>query len=310
LNNGELGPSRAPFLHPSSPPGEGGVLIAVPNKGRLKQPVLKLLEQAGIEPALDEASRSLVVPTNREEIRLVYLRPEDIPGIVASGAVHLGITGHDLVVEYGARVVEEVDLQLGRARLVLAVPRETGVERPEDLPPGTRVATKFVNITRRYLEEKGISASILRISGAAEVMPRLGAADAVVDVASTGTTLRLHGLQVIDVLLETSARLIRSPSVPREEPLVEEVIMNVRSVVQARGAKLVLMNVPDDRLLDVLAVLPSMGGPSISRITGGDKPMWEVIIAVTTDKLNRAIVEAKKNGARDIVVINLERVIP
>lgn len=260
---------------------------------------------------MDEAgSRFLVVPTTREEVRLVYLRPEDIPGIVASGAVQLGITGHDLVVEYGARVVEEVDLRLGRARLVLAVPESSGVASPEELPPGTRIATKFVNIARRYVEERGIEAEILRISGAAEAMPSLGAADAIIDVASTGTTLRLHGLRVVDVLLESTARLIRAPSVPRDDPLVEEVIMNIRSVVQARGSKLVLMNVPDDRLLDVLAVLPSMGGPSISRITGGDKPMWEVIIAVTTDKLNRAIVEAKKNGARDIVVINLERVIP
>ncbi len=284
--------------------------IAVPSKGRLRGPALKLLEAAGIEPLYgDGESRALLVPTTRDDVRLVFLRAEDIPGVVASGAVDLGITGYDYVVESGARVVEEADLGFGRARLVLAVPRSLEIDSVDQLPGGVRIATKYVNIAARYVEERGLDAEILRISGASEAMPSLGAADAVIDVVSTGTTLRLHGLRPIDTVLETSARLIRSPAARDRGDTLEEVVETVRSVVRARRLKLVLMNVPDENLRSVVEVLPAMEGPTIARLES-PRPAWEVITAVPLEALSRVILEAKRRGARDIVVLNVEKVVP
>lgn len=284
--------------------------IAVPSKGRLRAPALKLLEAAGIEPLYgDGASGALLVPTTRDDVTLVFLRAADIPGVVASGAVDLGITGYDYVAESGARVVEEADLGFGRARLVLAVPRSLDVRSPEELPGGVRIATKYVNVARAYAERVGLRAEILRVSGASEVMPSLGAADAVIDVVSTGTTLRLHGLEPIDTVLETSARLIRSP-VPRGAgDALEEVVEAIRSVVRARSLKLVMMNVPDGRLREVIEVLPAMEGPTVARLES-PRPAWEVITAVPVEALPRVVLEAKRRGARDIVVLSVEKVVP
>ena len=209
------------------------VRIAVPSKGRLRTPALRLLEAAGIEPLYGDSDRSLVVPTVREDVKIVFVRAEDIPGIVSSGAAELGITGLDYIAESGANVIEVADLGFGRARLVVAVPRNSGIRSLEDLPNGVRVATKYVNIARRFFERIGVKAHIMRISGASEVMPSLGACDAVVDVVSTGTTMKLHGLTPIATVMETSARLIRSPRV-KDNSTDEEIEETIRSVIRAR----------------------------------------------------------------------------
>lgn len=287
-----------------------GLRIAVPSKGRLREPVLRLLSAAGIDPLYGPDSRTLIAPTNWEGVSLVYVRPEDIPAIVSSGGAELGVTGRDFLVEYGSRSVEElVGLGIGRSRLVLAVPSEAPIRRVSDLPEGVRVATKFVNITSRFLREHGVRARIVRISGSAEVMPRLGVADAIVDVSSTGTTLRLHGLRVVAEVMRSEAVLVKGAHVDAGDPLVESVVEAVASVVRARGYKLVLMNVPDRSLRDVTSVLPSMSGPTLARVEGKE-PMWEVITVVPEDVLARVLVEAKKRGARDILVLSVDRVVP
>ena len=283
--------------------------IAVPSKGRLRGPALKLLEAAGIEPLYGDTDRALVVPTSREDVKIVFVRAEDIPGIVASGAAELGITGLDYVVESGANVAEVADLGFGKARLVLAVPRSSGIRSVDELPDGVRVATKYVNIAKKFFAERGVSAHILRISGASEVMPSLGACDAVVDIVSTGTTMRLHGLTPIETIMETSARLIKTPVLRDDTGVVEEIVEAIRGVVRARGLKLLFMNVPDKHLQEVIKVLPAMSGPTIARIEAPE-PMWEVMTVVPVEKLSRVVVEAKKRGARDILVLSVERVIP
>ncbi len=286
------------------------VRLAVPSKGRLRDPVLRLLAGAGIEPLYGPDSRTLMVPTNWEDLALVYVRPEDIPAIVSSGGAELGITGLDYVEEYGGEELSiEARLGIGRSRLVVAVPDEAPVRTLEDLPPGVRIATKFVNIARRFFESHGVQAKIIRISGSAEVMPRLGVADAILDVSSTGTTLRLHGLRVIAEVLRSEAVLVRGPHVDPSDLTVEAVVSAINSVVRARGYKLVMMNVPGRVLDSVLEVLPSMSGPTLARVEGPE-PMWEVITVVPEKQLARVLVEARKRGARDIVVLSIDRVIP
>ncbi len=281
------------------------VKIAVPSKGRLREPTLRLLSSAGIEP-IYSPDRSLIVPSTQENVSLVYVRPEDIPALVYSGAADVGVTGLDYVAESGVDVEVCLRLGFGNARLVLAVPEGSGITSPSMLQ-GSRVATKFVNITRAYFERIGVRPQILRISGSAEAMPWLGAAEAIVDTVSTGTTMSLHKLRPIDTVMESEAVLISRYCSGRE--LVEQVVEAVRGVVNARGTRMLMMNVPGNKLRDVLEVLPSMSGPAITRLEGRED-MWEVITAVPAGQLTRIVYEAKKRGARDIVVLSLERVIP
>lgn len=281
--------------------------IAVPNKGRIRDPIIKLLEAAGLGPQYTpDNTRVLVAPTPNPDTVIVFLRHEDIPVAVEAGAVDIGFAGHDYVVEAGVAVREVLDVEIGRAKLMLAVP-EGYADTVEELPKGVRIATKYVRIATNYVSRKGICARIVRVSGSAEIAPLLGIADAVIDVVSTGTTLSLHGLKPIDTVLETSVRLI----VPKEvKSDVMDVVEIIASVVRARKLKLVMMNVPDRCLEKVLSVLPAMAGPSISRIEGAKEPMWEVITAVREDELAHVLLEAKRAGARDILVLNVERLIP
>jgi ATP phosphoribosyltransferase len=242
-------------------------------------------------------------------VYLVFARAEDIPWIVASGAADLGVTGYDYVLESEADVEIAEDLGFGRARLVVAVPSESKVEDPRQLE-GARIATKYVNVARRFFDSLGVRVKLFRISGAAEVMPRLGVADAIVDVVSTGTTLVLHGLKPIAVITETSARLILSPrSSGKRRRVAEEIVDTIRAVVRGRSHRLLLLNVPDRYLQRVLSVLPSMAGPMVARIESKE-PMWEVITAVPENRVNEVIARARSQGARDILVLRMERVVP
>ncbi|MDW8062315.1 MAG: ATP phosphoribosyltransferase, partial [Nitrososphaerota archaeon] len=280
------------------------VRIAVPNKGRLREPTLNLLRKAGLRG--EYSGRLLYSQTSNPNIELIFARAMDIPGFVALGAADLGVTGHDYVVEAGVEVLELLDLGYGRARIVVAAP-EDSVDSLRDVKPGSVVATKYINIARRFFESIGLEVSILRISGAAEVTPYLGIADLIVDVTSTGSTLAMHRLRILTEVMDTSARLIANPSsFKSKRELVEEVRLALDSVIRAEGMKLIMMNVPDDKLSSVLAVLPAMAGPTIAEVKAEVK-MWEVYTVVSESDLYRVINEAKKAGGRDIVVLPIER---
>ncbi len=285
--------------------------IAIPNKGRLQQPAIALLQLAGIKPtAVDE--RALIIPSNWKEVELVMVRPEDIPYIVESGGADIGITGHDYVVESGANVEEIIPLDFGNAFIVFAVPRNWNIRDVDEINRmgrEIRIATKYYNIAQDYIAQRNLKARIVRISGAAEVMPYLGAADAVIDVMSTGTTLRLHGLEPIDIIMNTYAVLIASREWMRsgEADKIELVITMIKGVIAAKGKKMLFINVPDSSLQKVLSILPAMLAPAITKLSRSD--VWEVITVVDEDSLPMVIAKAKVAGARDIVVIDIEKVI-
>ncbi|MEM0360859.1 MAG: ATP phosphoribosyltransferase [Sulfolobales archaeon] len=282
--------------------------IAIPNKGRLQQPTINLLQLAGVKPlSMDE--RALVVPTSWNNVELIMVRPEDIPYVVESGGADLGITGHDYVVESNTSVTELLRLDFGYAKIVLAVPQSWNVKSVDELPQDIRIATKYYNIAVNYLRSKKLRARLIRISGAAEVMPYLGAADAVIDVTSTGTTLKLHGLKILDVIMETYATLI-APKDWMRSPTAEElnlVVTMIKGVVAAKGKKLVFMNVPDDKLANILSVLPAMLAPAITKLSRHD--VWEVITVVSDDVLPEVVAKVKAYGGKDLVIVDIEKVI-
>ena len=283
--------------------------IAVPNKGRLQQPTLQLLQSIGIKPKfVDE--RALIIPTNWENVELVAVRTEDIPYIVESGGAELGITGHDYVVEAQADVEELLRLDFGEGRLVLAVPKSWGVSSVEELRNRElRIATKYPNIATKYIREKDLKARIIKVSGAAEVMPYPGAADAVVDVVSSGTTLRIHGLEPIDVVLPTYSVVIAQKNWREKDyaNMIKLIVLLIQGVISAKNKKMVFMNVSGDKLNDVVSVLPAMLAPAITRLS--KENAWEVITVVDEDALPQVVAKAIEKGARDIVVIGIEKVI-
>jgi len=284
------------------------VKIAVP-KGHLEEPTVRLLEDSGIG-VLSRDPRELFARTSDPEIELVFVRAQDVADLVAKGATDLGITGYDLVRESGADVVELLDLGYGYARLVVAAQEKSDIESTEDVKAGMRVATEFPNVTKRYFEERGIKVELVRVTGATEVTPSIGVADLIVDVVSTGTTLRTHGLRVVDTILESTARLIANPrSLKEKGEKIEDIKTAIGSVIQARGRKLVLMNIPEEKLEAVKRIMPGMAGPTVSRVEA-EPPMLAVQAVVEGKEVYEVVKRAKQAGARDILVVPIERVLP
>ncbi|AAY80888.1 ATP phosphoribosyltransferase [Sulfolobus acidocaldarius] len=282
--------------------------LAIPNKGRLQQPVLQFLNYVGIRP-LSSDERALIIPTNWEGIQLVMLRTEDIPSLVEAGAADIGITGYDYVLESGANVDELIRLDFGKAKIVLAVPLSWDYNSPDQIKQEIRIATKYYNLAKKYITEKGIPAKVVKISGAAEVIPSLGAADAIIDVMSTGTTLKLHGLKPLDTVLETQAVVIgnRYWMKSDEADKINLMLTMMKGALYARNKKMIFMNVPDSKLNNVIQSLPAMLSPTLSKLAKGDA--WEVITVIDGDKLPEIIAKVVANGARDIVVVDIEKVI-
>jgi len=284
------------------------VKIAVP-KGHLEEPTIRLLEDSGIG-VLGRDPRELFARTSDPEIELVFVRAQDVADLVAKGATDLGITGSDLVRESGADVVELLDLGYGYARLVVAAQEKSDIESVKDVKLGMRVATEFPNVTKRYFEERGIKVELVRVTGATEVTPSIGVADLIVDVVSTGTTLRTHGLRVVDAILESTARLIANPrSLKEKGEKIEDIKTAIGSVIRARGRKLVLMNIPEEKLEAIKRIMPGMAGPTVSRVEA-EPPMLAVQAVVEDKEVYEVVKRAKQAGARDILVVPIERVLP
>ena len=181
------------------------IRIAIPNKGRIKQPTMDALARAGI--TILEEERTYVSKTSDPRYEAIFARANDIPVYVHYGAVDLGITGHDLILEREANVLELLDLEFGKATLVVAVPESSPINRVNDVPALTRVATEFPNITRKYFEKQGKQVEVLEVNGTAELAPKLGLAQIIVDITSSGETLRKNKLRVIGTILDSTSRL-------------------------------------------------------------------------------------------------------
>lgn len=284
------------------------VKIAVP-KGHLENTTVKLLQDAGIG-VIGRDGRQLFAKTNDPEIELVFVRAEDIPDFVARGSTDLGITGYDLMRESGDNIAELLDLGYGYTRMVVAASEKSGIKSVRDIKPGARVATEFPNVAKRYFAEKKIKIELLDITGAAEISPLIGLADLIVDVTSTGTTLRAHGLNVVDTILESTARLVANrQSLKQKKAKIDDIVTAVSSVVKARGKKLVMMNVPEAKLEKIRQIMPGMAGPTVSRVEGV-KAMLAVQAVVDEAEVYQVVKRAKQAGARDILVVPIERVLP
>ncbi|WP_254532082.1 ATP phosphoribosyltransferase [Natrinema gelatinilyticum] len=291
--------------------------IAVPNKGRLHEPTIDLLERAGLHLE-NGADRKLYADTVDPDVTVLFARAADIPEYVADGAADLGITGFDQVQEARVDTVDELlDLEFGRCRLVLAAPEDGDIESVDDLA-GKIVATEFPNVTADFFAGTGVEPDIVEVTGATELTPHVEMADAIVDITSTGTTLKMNRLAVVDEVLSSSVRLFGREDVV-DDPKVEEVRTALSSVKHADGKRYLMMNVPRERLADVRAVIPGLGGPTVMDIadeTGSAAEDTEtgdgkVAVHAVVDEQDvfETITDVKNAGASDILVTEIERLV-
>ncbi len=282
-----------------------GMRIALPNKGRLHDPSVDVLERAGLH-LVDGADRQLYAQTVDEDVTVLYARAADIPEYVSDGAADIGITGFDQIQEAGREnLVDLLDLEFGECKLVLAAPEDGDVDAPGDLVGGT-IATEFPNVTRAYLDEAGIDAEITEVSGATELTPHVDIADGIVDITSTGTTLRMNRLEVIDDVLESSVRLVAREDVA-DDPKIKQIRMALESVLTAEDKRYLMMNVPESRIEDVKDVMPGMGGPTVMDIAGTEDVAVHAV--VEEGSVFETINRVKELGARDILVTEIERLV-
>jgi ATP phosphoribosyltransferase len=202
---------------------------------------VELLKEAGL-PVLEGGTRKLFAKTNDPEITILFARASDIPEYVQDGAADVGVTGLDLISETGAQVEMLLDLGFGRANLVLAVPEESNLITPQSLE-GKRIATEFPNITARYFKNLGVDVEIIRVSGACELTPHVGVADAIVDISSSGTTLTTNHLKMIDKVFTSSVYLIANKKTNEDNCKVEQISTSIESVIKAKGKRYLMMNV-------------------------------------------------------------------
>jgi ATP phosphoribosyltransferase len=303
--------------------------IALPNKGRLAEDARELFTDAGLEVRV-RGDRALTASLGGE-FEAIFVRAQDIPEFVADGAADAGVTGWDLVCESGRRLDALLDLGFGRCRVVLAAKEDARVRTVEELDAfddgngsggAVRVATVFPGITRRFFEERGRAVTLVPISGAVEIAPHLGIADVIVDLTSTGSTLKMNGLREVATLLESSARLIAAPgavAAAGETPTdkqraLEELTTALESVLRARGRRYVMANVPREALERVKQVLPGLNGPTVIDLLNGGAIGTSRYVAVhavvPAATIYRTIAQLKALGGEGILVTRIERLMP
>jgi ATP phosphoribosyltransferase len=286
--------------------GENGRLtVAVPSKGRMLQPTLDLCAAAGL--SFETTERALLVPCANAPVDLLLVRPHDIPEYVQDGVVDAGITGANLVVESEADVVTVAELGFARCTLEAAVPADAEQTSLPDLA-GLRVATAYPTSTRRCLDRLGVQVELVTISGSVEAAPRLGLADAIVDLVSTGSTASVNGLRRIGRLLESEAVLLRGPAPGEKDELVERLALMLNAVVAARRRRYVMMNAPAAALDEIRSVLPSMGAPSVLELA--EPGQIAIHAAIEADQVWDLLPPLKAAGATSILVVPVERLVP
>jgi ATP phosphoribosyltransferase len=277
------------------------IKIAVPNKGRMFKPTVELLKRSGFEPK-DFDERRLYVETNFDDITILFVRTEDIGPYVQSKIADLGITGYDIITEKKSTVEKILNLNYGYCKLVLAGPKR------KKLKDGMKIATKYQNISREYLKKKGIQAEIINSSGATEIQPRLGLADFIIDLTSTGSTLKMNNLAIYDVLLESNAVLIaNNKSFVEKKKEIADIKLVIESVIFAENRSYMMFNISKEIISNIINQIPCMKAPTIVKTS--DDSIVSVQTVVPTNAISQMITKLKTLGATDILVLDINRVV-
>ena len=286
--------------------------LAVPSKGRLFEPTIALLRDAGL--VFEDQGRALVSHAQNVTLDILSVRTEDVVEFVGDGAADLGVTGANLLAESGVDLPVLLELGYGRCALEAAVPADSAALELADLA-GLRLATTHPNLTRRLFEESGIPVEVVQVSGAVEVAPRMGLADGIVDLVSTGSTLVMNGLRSVGRLLPSQAILVggrAGGAGPGDgagvDPRVDEIVTMLGAVTAGRQRKYVMMNAPTTALEAIEGLLPGLASPSIMPLAQAG--MAAVHAVVGADEVWGLLGRLRTAGATGILVVPVEKLLP
>ena len=281
--------------------------FAIPNKGRLSERTVQIMNHAGLEI---EGADDRKLYSNVRNLSVMFLRASDIVRFVHKGAVDIGVTGKDIVLESGLDVKTVYELDFGHCRLSIAAPEGSGFDSVDDVKDGTVVATSFPNMTQKYFERLGKKVEITKISGAAEVTPHLGVADIISDLVSSGSTLKMNHLKEIAVIANSQAVVIaNNESYRHRREEIDELVSAMRSVMDAENKKYLMADVPTVALDEVRKYFPGIAGPAVMNIAGREDVV-AVHVVIGKDHVYDAIIRLKRLGASGILITPIDRMVP
>ncbi|MBO4357105.1 MAG: ATP phosphoribosyltransferase [Candidatus Methanomethylophilaceae archaeon] len=282
--------------------------LGVPNKGRLNERTIELLTKSGIDLG-EDIGRRLYLRAKNQDIEVIFVRAQDIPVFIAEGAIDMGITGIDETAESGKDLINALNLQFGFCHLSVAVPEESGITDASQIKDGSKIATSFPNLTRKYFEKLGKNVEIIVVTGACEIMPYLGVSDYIVDLVSTGSTLKTNRLREVGSIIESQAAVITSEAaMKRNGQAIQDVVDSFQSVIIAENKKYIMADIPKDKLIEVESIIPGIGGPTVLEIAGNSQ-FLAVHAVVDGDKVFKTIAELKRLGAKGILTTPIERLV-
>ncbi|MTE25613.1 ATP phosphoribosyltransferase [Winogradskyella ouciana] len=279
--------------------------IAVQKSGRLHDDSMKILKEIGI--SVDNGKDQLKASARNFPLEIFYLRNGDIPQYLRDGVVDAAIIGENVLVEKGDDISIIERLGFSKCKVSIAVPKSSNAKSLKDLD-GKRIATSYPNTVNQFLDKDGIKANLHIINGSVEIAPNIGLADGICDIVSSGSTLFKNGLKEIEVLLKSEAVLATSPRISTEnQTLIDKIQFRFQSVIKGRESKYVLLNAPNEKLNDIINLLPGMKSPTVLPLaTEGWSSVHSVI---NKNDFWNVIDELKANGAEGILVCPIENMV-
>ena len=279
--------------------------IAVQKSGRLHQDSMQLLKDIGI--SINNGKDQLKASAQNFPLEIFFLRNGDIPQYLKDGVVDVAIIGENVLSEKATDIPKLEKLGFSKCRVSIAIPKGEKYESICDLE-GKQIATSYPNTVNRFLEENNINASIHVINGSVEIAPNIGLADAIVDIVSSGSTLFKNNLTEKNVILTSEAVLSVSPKISdSKQELLNTLRFRIRSVLKGRQSKYILLNAPDDKLNDIIKILPGMNSPTVLPLA---KKGWSSVHSVIDKNQFWEIIDAlKQNGAEGILICSIEKMV-
>ncbi|MEQ8220390.1 MAG: ATP phosphoribosyltransferase [Arenibacter sp.] len=281
------------------------IRIAIQKSGRLNEDSLQILKDCGI--SIDNGKDQLKASSRNFPLEVFYLRNGDIPQYLRDGVVDIAIIGENVLIEKGEDISIAEKLGFSKCKVSLAVPKSVKYKSVTDFE-GKRIATSYPNTVKNYLDSKGVKADLHIINGSVEIAPNIGLADAICDIVSSGSTLFKNNLKEVEVMLTSEAVLAVSPQISKERTvLLEDLRFRIQSVLRARQSKYVLLNAPNNKLNDIIALLPGMRSPTVLPLA--EEGWSSVHTVINKDKFWEVIQELKKAGAEGILVCPIEKMV-
>ncbi|WP_213279411.1 ATP phosphoribosyltransferase [Chryseobacterium indologenes] len=279
--------------------------IAIQKSGRLYEESLQLLKDCGI--FVNNGKDQLKVSVDNFPMEIMYLRNSDIPQYLEDGVVDVAILGENLLIEKGKNIKTIQKLGFSKCRVSLAVPKEVETDELSYFQ-GKKIATSYPNTLKNFLEKEGITSDIHVISGSVEIAPNIGLADGICDIVSSGSTLFKNGLRETVTLLKSEAVLAQTPQLsPEKEAILEKFVFRIKAVLKAKNSKYILMNVPNEKIQKVSEVLPVLKSPTVIPLA---EEGWSSIHSVIDEeRFWEVIDELKDNGAQDILIIPIDKMV-